>query len=210
MARYKATAPQRLMAKIKANYTLGNRAASLALNKTATYTNQQSVALITKEVNLPQGYVAKHLRVGSRASPANLSTSIFANERGTLLTRYPYMRTSDGIRVSVNKGSGFREIKGAFRVTGLKGSLTDGIALRNKDAVEFFKRSLSKGQRTSGKTSKLARIIAKAEAKPRGITVLHSRSVNQLFLSVREEVKPKSDAFLIEDFIAQLNRLKNK
>lgn len=210
MARYKATAPQALVQKIKEKATIANRAAAQALNKAATYTTDQSVRMITDDVNLQPQYIKKHLRVVGRASPANLRTVIAANERATLLTRYPHMRTSQGMRVAVNKGSGFREIKGAFAVTGLRGSQASGIALSSRDAVDFFKLGLNKGQRTPAKSRKLQRIISKARTKPRSIEVLHSRSINQMFTSVRNLVKPKAEAFLIEDFLTQLNRLKSK
>ena len=101
-----------------------------------------------------------------------------------------------------------RQLRSAFRVTGLRGSDATGIALRNKDAVAYFEKSAGQGLKTTAKTSKLAKLRAKAASKPRGIHVLHGRSINQLFTSVRGDIKDKIDAFLLEDFVTQLNRLK--
>lgn len=210
MAVYKATAPQALISKIKANYEITNRAAAQALNKTATFAVNKSVDEITKSVTLAPEYVKKHFKVANRASPSNLSVVIYANERATLLTRYRFSQSRQGINVAINKGSGFTELRGAFKIGGLRGSQATGIAMRNKVAAEFFERAASKGKRTSFKSAKLARLLAKAEAKPNGIYVLHSRSINQLFTSVREDVGPVATDFLIEDFIEQFNRLKKK
>lgn len=210
MATYKATAPQALINKIKANSTVVNRAAAQALNKTATFAVSKSIAEITKAVNLSPEYVKKHFKVGNRASPSNLAVVIYANERATLLTRYRYNQSSKGIKVAINKGSGFTELRGAFKISGLRGSQATGIAMRNKVALEFFERAAGNGERTNGKSSKLSRLAAKAKARPNGIYVLHSRSINQLFTSVRDDVGPLATDFLLEDFLEQFNRLKLK
>lgn len=207
MATYRATAPTSLIERIKRKSTDTNRAAAQALNRTATFAVNESTRMIVQRVNLETAYIKKHLRVAARASPANLRTIIRANERATLLTRYPVMRTQKGVRVAVNKGTGFRELPGAFIVGGLRGSQATGVALRNKDALAFFERSASKGLRTDGKSSKLARLREKAAKKPRGIYVLHSRSINNLFTSVREDVSPGVQDFLLEDFLSQLKRI---
>lgn len=210
MATYKATAPQALISKIKANSVIVNRAAAQALNKTATFAINKSIDEIVKSVNLSPEYVKKHFKVSNRASPSNLSVVIFANERATLLTRYKTSESAKGIRVAINKGAGFTELRGAFKISGLRGSQATGIAMRNKVALEFFERAASNGERTSPKASKLSRLQAKAKARPNGIYVLHSRSINQLFTSVRDDVGPAAKDFLLEDFIEQFNRLKIK
>jgi len=208
MGKYSVKKTNLLADKIRKKSTTVNKAASLTLNKTATLTVKRSTELITNDVNLQPTYVKKHLKVAGRASPANLRVIIRANERGTLLDRYPSFKTKDGIRVAINKGGGYRELPGAFRVSGLRGSLSSGIAVRNRDAVAFFTASLAKTGRTPAKSRKLQRIIAKARTKPNGIEVLHSRSVNQLFLTVRDEVKPDVDQFMLEEFLTQMDRLK--
>lgn len=210
MAVYKATAPQALIAKIKDNFTISNRAAAQALNKTATFAISKSISEITSAVNLQPEYVKRHFKVKNRASPSNLSVVIYANERATLLTAYKTSKSANGIMVSVNKGSPFTELRGAFKINGLRGSGASGIAMRNKVAAEFFLNSANKGKQTPEKSSKLSRLIAKAAKKPNGIFVLHSKSINQLFTSVREDVGPVAQDFLIEDFLAQFNRLKLK
>lgn len=208
MARYKITDPGGLIDKIRKNYTISNRAAAQALNKTGTYTTDESVKLIVQRVNLDAGYVKKHLGVSDRASPDNLRVIIRANERGTLLTRYPNMKSRRGISVSINKGSGFTELRGAFIIGGLRGSGASGIAMNNKRAAEFFALAAARGDSTLAKTAKLARLKDKALNKPRGVTVLSSRSINQLFSTVRDDVLPKAQDFLLEDFIDQFQRLK--
>tara|TARA_B100000902_G_C27322175_1_gene925455 strand:+ start:2296 stop:2925 length:630 start_codon:yes stop_codon:yes gene_type:complete len=205
MARFTPDQMGALADKIKANDTTINRAASLAINKTVTFAKDLSVSEILRTVNLQQSYVRRNLKTAKRASPNDLSAIIRANTRETLLTRYPYQETSTGVRVAVNKTTGYRTIKRAFRVTNLRGSGASGIALKNRDAVEVFRRSLSPS--TPGKSRKLQRIISKARTKPNGITVLHSRSINQLFTSVREDVQPRTFRFMADEFISDLRRL---
>ena len=207
MATYKVDQLNALAIKIKNKSTAVNKAASLSINKAATVTVIKSVELITNEVNLDPNYIKQHLKTVARASPANLRAKIHANAKATHLSRYPNIKTKDGMRVSVDKGRGFREIKNAFRVTGLKGSNSSGIALRNRDAVGFFQANIAKTGRTPAKSRKLQRIIAKARNKPNGIEVLHSRSVNQLFLTVSETVKPYTNDFLVSEFLSQFERL---
>lgn len=208
MARYKITDPGGLIDKIRKNYTISNRAAAQALNKTGTYTTDESVKLIIQRVNLDASYVKKHLGVSDRASPDNLRIIIRANERGTLLTRYPNRKTSKGMAVSINKGSGFSELRGAFVISGLRGSGASGIAMNNKKALEFFELAAASGADTYFKSAKVFKLKYKAASKPRGITVLNSRSINQLFTTVRDDVLPKARDFLLEDFIDQFQRLK--
>jgi len=205
MARFTPDQMGALADKIKANDTTINRAASLAINKTVTFAKDLSVSEILRTVNLQQSYVRRNLKTAKRASPNDLSAIIRANTRETLLTRYPYQETSTGVRVAVNKTTGYRTIKRAFRVTNLRGSGASGIALKNRDAVEVFRRSLSPS--TPGKSRKLQRIISNARTKPNGITVLHSRSINQLFTSVREDVQPRTFRFMADEFISDLRRL---
>lgn len=210
MARHVATAPQSLIAKINSAITDADKAAAQALNKTATYAIERAVSAITDENNLQPGYIKKHLRVVGRASPVNLRTVITANERGTLLTRYPHQKTSTGVDVNVKKSGGARSLKGAFIVNGLRGSGASGIALNYKNAVDFFKLGLMKGQRTARKSRKLQRIIANARSKKRGIVVLHGSSINQMFEASLDDIKLESESFLVTDFLDQLKRIKAK
>lgn len=206
MAKYSVKNTGKLAELIRSKATDVDKAASNTLNKTATATISKSISEITKGVNLQPNYVKKHLKVVARASPTNLRTIIHANERGTLLTRYPHFKTKDGVRVAINKGSGYRELKGAFMVSNLKGSASTGIALRNTLAVEFFENAIAKTGGSSAKNKKLRNIKVKAQAKPNGMEVLHSRSVNQLFTSVRDDVKPFIDDFMLTEFLTQLDK----
>lgn len=197
-----------LAAKLRGTEAVINRAMAQAINKTATYTKDRSIRRMQNETTLSSAYLNRHLKTVARASPSNLRAIIRANARATLLTRYPHTVTRNGVSVQVNAKGGRRFIRDAFVYSGLRGSNTSGIALRNKDAVAFFTRALRDGEgATPGKRAKLAAIRAKAERKPFGITILHSRSVNQLFESVREDVQPETRTFMREEFLAAFNRL---
>jgi hypothetical protein len=205
MARFEASQLRALSDKITGNDLIINRAASLAINKTLTYSKDLSVEFITKLVNLQPNYVKRNLRTAKRSSAKDLLGIVRANTRDTLLTRYPFQATNEGVRVAVNKKEGYKTIKRAFRVTNLRNSGASGIALRNSDAIEVFRSALSPS--TPPKSRKLQRIINRARTKPRGITVLSSRSINQLFLDTREDVKPRSLRFMTKEFLTDVTRL---
>lgn len=207
MATYNADQLSSLATQITNRTTLVNRAASLTINRTATFARQQSVRLMLLEVNLPRSYISRNLRIVQRASPSRLSAIIRANTRNTLLTRYPHQRTARGVRVAVNAREGFQLIENAFVVNNLRFSGASGVALNNRSAVEHFRRALDPA--TPAKRRKLQRIIQAARRNPRGIQVLNSRSINQLFTTVREDVEPRTTAFLIDGFTTDLERLLN-
>lgn len=204
---YHAHDLSKLATRISQKSEIAKKASALAINKSATYAIKLSIDEIIKEAALQPNYVKKHLRTVARASPSNLRAIISANARATLLTRYPHVKTPDGIRVKVNATGGYREIKGARVLRGLKGSSATGIALRNKDAVAYFSNAINKGKRTPEKSRKLQRIIRKARTKPYGMTVLHSRSINQLFTSKRVDIQPELKEYMVEEFIKDFRRL---
>lgn len=201
MANYAVNELMRISDLIKQKSTETTRAAATAINRTATFAIKETIERMIDDVNLEESYIKKHLRTVARASAANLRAVIQANERETNLTRYRYSLSKSGASVSVNRGQ-FRTIKKAFMVTNLRNSGTSGIALSNRDAVEYFTRALRKGAgATPKKRAKLARIRQKAANKPNGIEVLKSRSINQLMLSVREDIQPTVRQFLIDEFL---------
>lgn len=210
MAKYAIHNIDALADKMRTTSSVINKAASLAINKTATYTREISARRIVNEVTLPIAYVNRHLKTVARASPNNLRAKISANARATLLTRYPYSVTSEGVHVRINQKGARRFIKDAFVISGLRGSGAEGVVLRNRQAVAYFTKALRDGEgATPGKRAKLAAIRAKAAAKPYGVTVLHSRSINQLFTSVREDVQPEVNDFMKSEFLKDLKRLRN-
>ena len=59
---------------------------------------------------------------------------------------------------------------------------------------------------SAAKNKKLRNIKVKAQVRPNGMEVLHSRSVNQLFTSVRDDVKPFIDEFMVAEFFKQTKK----
>lgn len=208
MAKYTPETLNILSKNIKANDKIINQALALSINKTVTFSKDLSVKFITQDVNLSPSYTRSKLKTAKRANPVNLVGIVRANTRETLLTRYPTQETKDGVRVAINKSTGFKMIKRAFRVTNLKGSSASGVAMKNRDVVNAFRAALSPA--TPGKRRKLQRLIHNARVNPRGITVLHSRSINQLFTSVRVDVQPRSFRYAAEEFIMDVFRLQAK
>lgn len=209
MATHSMTAPESLIKKVLALSTDADKAAAQALNKTGTYAIERAVSAITQTHNLQSGYIKKHMTVANRASPSNLRIVIKANERGTLLTRYPYRKTRDGISVNVKKGSS-QNIRGGFVLNGLRGSGASGVALNLKNAIEFFKLSVNKGKPSTRKNEKLQRMIDRYANKKRGVVVLHSSSINQMFEESLPDIKQQSESFLVADFFDQLKRIRAK
>ena len=152
-------------------------------------------------------YVKKRLHVRKRAKPDSLTAIVTGEERGTLLERYPYSLSPTGATVRVNKAGSALEIKGA-RMVRLKGSGEKVLGMFNKDAMEAFTKALSKGEgATTGKRKKLHQLERRAANKPYGRTPLHSRSINQLFQSVREDIQPRLTRFMRGEFLKDFNRL---
>ena len=208
MAVHKSTSLEPLIKKLKGYGSKINNAASLAINKATTFAIDESADQITSTITLKRPYVKKHLKRIKRASPKNLEAAIEANERAVLLDRFAHFKTSEGYNVQINRSGGFREIPGAKIMRSLKGSATSAIGLHNKLAVKYFEDALSEGKgSTPGKLAKIRKLKARAKIKPYGMTPLHSRSINQVFKSVRNEVKPSVNRFLRREFLKDLRRL---
>lgn len=203
MPNYKVSMLDKLSKKIIGKASKIDGYLANVVNRTATYARKRSVDQITNRVALPSGYVNQRLKVVSRASPKDLSATIRGRTRATLLSRYPYLKSKDGVKVKVNQGAGYEDIKSAFIIRSLRGSLATGLAMRNSVYYEFYK---NLNHDTPGKRAKLAKARERADNKPRGITVLHSRSINQLFDSVREDIQPEIYRFMADEFLKELNK----
>ncbi|ANP79307.1 hypothetical protein A134_23115 [Vibrio crassostreae 9CS106] len=177
------------------------KAAALTVNQSAIFAMKESIKEITSSVNLKESYVQGHMAVAGKATPNSLKAEVYANERGTLLTRYPFNKTAQGVSVAINKGRGYREIPQAFMVKSLRGSNAQGIALRNTEALKLYE---AVGGSSGAK--KLSRLRAKAKSKPSGIHVLHSRSINQLFTSARDDINPELTSFMLREFMKNMDR----
>lgn len=195
----------KLADRIRGKSETADKAAADTINKSATFAIKLTIDEITSEVNLNPSYVKQNIKTVARAKHSNLRAIIGANERATLLNRYPFAKTKEGYRVSINRTGGYREIKGAKMMT-LRGSGKKTIGVRNKDAVAIFTKSLSRGKRTPKKSRKLQRIISKARTKPNGMTPLHSRSINQLFESARVDIQPELGRFMRKTFLEDFKR----
>ena len=207
MATYTIKEIKDLSNRIRGKDKTVRKALVLVLNKSATFAKNESVTQIVSEVNLSPSYVKGRLVVAKRAKADDLTAIVRGEERGTLLQRYPYTLSSSGAVVRVNRAGSALTIKGA-RMVHLKGSGEKVIGVFNKDAMEIFTAALSKGKgATAKKRKKLYNIERRAAAKPYGRTPLHSRSINQLFLSVREDIQPQLGRFMRSEFLADFNRL---
>jgi len=181
-----------------------NQAASNAVNRAATLARNEGIDLILERVTLSKAYVSGRVNIASRSSPTTLRAVIQSTTRATILDRFDSTSVKGGVRVRVNRSGGYKTISGAFMVKNLKGSHSSGIALSNKAAARYYKEMSGKSSNPliNAKASKLAN---KAKANPGGIHVLHSRSINQLFESVREDIQPTINTFLQATFLRELH-----
>lgn len=180
-------------------------AAVLAINKAATFSVKESIEEIASIVQLKKSYINRHISIPFRARKGSLRAIIQTNERATLLSRFPFQKSSKGVRASVNVGAGMRLLPKSFVLPNLKGSGATGIGFRNVDALAFYE---SKGFGSSilgGR--KLSKLRNKAANKPRGIEIEHRRSINQLFDSVRVNIQPRLQSLLRREFINDYERL---
>ncbi len=181
------------------------RAASDTINKSATFAIKESVDAIAQEVTLSKTYIKSHIKTVARAKHKNLRAIIAANERGTLLSRFRNSKSATGFNVAVNRTGGFRNIKNSRLMT-LRGSGGKVIGLRNVDFVKFLASSKGKGKSTPAKSRKYSKALRKALRRPYGMTPLHSRSINQLFTSVRKDIQPELGRFMRRTFIEDFKR----
>tara|TARA_R110002124_G_scaffold47290_1_gene140903 strand:+ start:1461 stop:2078 length:618 start_codon:yes stop_codon:yes gene_type:complete len=182
-----------------------NSAAANALNRAATKARNDSVSEIFNRTTLSGSYVKERLTVAGRASPSNLRSIVQGVNRATLLSRFDYIKTSAGVKVKVNNRGGFKLIKDSFVVTNLRGSTSTGIAMSNVRAAAYYADAAIGGGSQAVKR-KAIKLAIKAKTKPGGIHVLHSRSITQLFESVKVDVSPSVQLFLERTFLDNLGR----
>lgn len=203
MATYKVSELARLSDKLLMKAGRIDSMLASTINAASTMVRQRSVDEITGRVLLQPSYVKQYLKVNKRASPSNLRAEIWANERAVLLARYPYIKTKSGIKSRVKINSGFTEIPGAFIINALRKSGATGIAMRNTVFYEFYKDQTHK---TPRQKARLVTAAENARTKPKGITVLHSSSINELFKTVRGGIRLEVRRFMVQDFKARIDK----
>jgi hypothetical protein len=177
-----------------------NAVTSNVLNRSATFAITKSIDEILDTNNLKRDYVRGKFKRTKRASPNNLSSTITASDRRTLLARYPFSKTQGGVSVNVRRGA-TKVIKGGFIVRNLRGSFATGIAVTNKDFVSYLETSKTKSGLRPAKLSGAKSTFAK---KPKGWTVLHGASINQMFDKNRARIKEPLKRFMIKEFFKEL------
>lgn len=164
------------------------KAASLALNQTADrVVVPRSRDLILEQVNFPAGYLNKdRLYVKQRASPDRLDARVAGRDRATSLLRFASAAaTRGGATVQVRPGSS-RTMRRAFVINLRNGN--QGLAIRLKPGETISNRRLS--------TTPFGK----------GLVLLYGPSVNQVFLSVADQLTPEFLDRLSDEFLRQFAR----
>lgn len=168
------------------------RAALMAVNRTAERTRTASARKIREQVNFPARYLSGQdgrLKL-SKAKTAEDGATITGQFRPTSLARFATSGTvggKNGVRVEVAPGFA-KMMRRAFliRLPAGKGGVDTksnlGLAIR-----------LRAGEKLQNKTTAVA--LGKS-----GVVLLFGASVSQVFRSVRDEQIPEAEEFLSKEF----------
>lgn len=164
------------------------RAAYRAINATADWTRTRSEERIRDQVNFPAGYLKPgqgRLIVSHRAGPGQLFASLTARRRATSLARFVTSGTpgKKGVNVNVHKN---QTLQNAFLMRLRAG--TD-IETRNNLGLAIRTR---RGERPD-RAYKPVRISDT-------LWLLYGPSVDQVFRTVREDVRPDAEKYLASEF----------
>lgn len=167
-----------------------------AINKTSERARAQSAREIRRQVNFPAQYLqpsAGRLLVTKQASGNDLESRITGRQRATSLARFAQGTPAKGagVRVEVAPGRS-KYMRRAFLIKLRQGkSSVDtkfnlGLAIR-----------LRPGETMQNKT--------KAIKMEKGLYLLFGPSVDQVFRSVSEDIKPETAEFLEAEFLRLLD-----
>lgn len=171
------------------------KAAYRAINATADRARTDSAEEIRRQVNFPASYLKPsqgRLLVSQRASGSSLEAIISGRRRATSLARFVTSGTpgKKGVSVAVKPGRNV-ELPNAFLMRLRSGSNVDtknnlGLAIRT-----------AKGERPNS-AYKPVRVAD-------GLWLLYGPSVDQVFKTVREDVRPDAESFLASEFYRLLD-----
>ncbi len=204
MATYTSKTLFKLIDKIADMPKKADSAMANTLNRASTFSIKESINEITRENNLSVAYLNSKFGKVARASSRNLRTIIKADDRRTLLSRYPHSKSGKDVKVSVKRGK-TTTLKRAFTVSNLKGSSASGIAMLNRDYFRYLK--TNKPLKSTKRGGKISKALQRSINNPRGWHVLHGASVNQMFEDVRVEIKPATHRFMAKEFFKQFSRI---
>ena len=199
MGNFNALELSGLVNKFKSMPELVNTVSANVINRSTTFAMDKSIGEIIREYTLKESYVrSKFKRVG-RASKSNLRSIVRVSDRRTLLNRFRHAKTSNGVSVTIKRGV-TKKIKRGFIVTNLKGSGTSGVAVMNLDRLNYLKTSTHKSDR---RPQALSYMTGEFKKKPKGWTVLNTTSINNMFESKREDIKPILSVFMKKEFFKE-------
>lgn len=171
------------------------KAAYRAINATADRARTDSAEEIRRQVNFPASYLKPsqgRLLVSQRASGSSLEAIITGRRRATSLARFVTNGTpgKKGVSVAVKPGRNV-ELPNAFLMRLRSGSGVDtknnlGLAIRT-----------AKGERPNS-AYKPVRVAD-------GLWLLYGPSVDQVFKTVREDIRPDAESFLASEFYRLLD-----
>jgi hypothetical protein len=178
------------------------RAEVLAVNEAARFGRAEASRQIVREVAFKKSYVSKNLVIKSKARGGRPEAEIEGRFRASSLAQFAttgarFGRQS-GVRVRVKAGGGAKMMRRAFFTKLRSGNQPIGAAFNIGLAVR-----LKAGETFENK--KQAKLLR--EDKNGAVYLLYGPSVNQAFYFVREDIAPKVQNRLTNEFLRQMARL---
>lgn len=157
-----------------------HRALSNAMNRTGRYARTEAIRQIAARVNFPKRYLQQRMEL-LRARASNLSITILARRRETLLSRFPHKQLYSTAAAG-NAAPRLSRVRGARRKAGVVVTVKAGRPRRLRGAfLVRLKRGKDLGAGAMG-------IAQRLKGAKRAFEVLHSTSVHHAFSDVLPEV----------------------
>lgn len=173
-------------------HTEADQSLSDTLNFAGEMAIDNSIEMITNELDLSPTYVASKISISKRATVNDQSTTVSAERRGVLMPRYDTKQLPNrgGVSVKIKKNGPRKTMKSAFFLKLKRGNQRGegamAVAYRPKDGVALNPRH-------------------QPEINRRGYAVMHSVSVSQALETMSEQI-PLDENKLINFFLNRVNR----
>lgn len=178
---------------VKGTVTALEKAEFRTVNRVASKTRTAGSKEIRSRVNLKAAYVNTHLRLYKKATAGNPRAVITARKRPTRLARYGAKQITRTAKGAV--GDTLRGIPAGKKQGGVSVQVGKGGGRRN----------MGKAFLVPLKTSSLMGVFIRTGSGRDDIRHLYGPSVDQVFKSVREDLKPTIRQEMVKEFKAQMN-----
>lgn len=178
---------------VKGTVTALEKAEYRTVNRVASKTRTAGSKEIRSRVNLKAAYVNQHLRLFKKATPGNPRAVITARKRPTRLARYGAKQITRAAKGAAGDSS--RAIPAGKKQGGVSVQVSKGSG----------RRRMPKAFLVPLKTNGLTGVFIRTGTNRGDIKHLYGPSVDQVFRSVRDDLKPTIRKEIVKEFKAQMN-----